>query len=401
MCVKRINAALRARPRPRGSSARALTDASGRPAGASVRAALRSLAERARGLAAVSVGLGTVGPFVVARKVGSAAGAAGRCREPPGRRPLRAAMNCLTMRSSSEWKVTTASRPPGLSTRSAACSARANSPSSSLTAMRSAWKTRVAGCRPPGSARTSPATRSASCARGLDAALAAFFDDGAGDGPGPPLLAVMKEDVGQLRLGGLVDEVGGAPPVPLHAHVERPVAAEREAALGLVELHRRHADVENDAVDALEAGSRGDRVERAEAAGHENEPALRGRRERGAGRHGVGIAIDGDHAVGGVGVEKGRRIAAGPEGAVDEDAAARDLQRLADLRQEHGHVTGQSASGAGRAVAATRHRSRAPGGLFCTRPPGREPRTFFRSRTFARASSRCVRKRSGSHIWNL
>ena len=96
--------------------------------------------------------------------VGSAAGAAGRCREPPGRRPLRAAMNCLTMRSSSEWKVTTASRPPGLSTRSAACSARANSPSSSLTAMRSAWKTRVAGCRPPGSARTSPATRSASCA---------------------------------------------------------------------------------------------------------------------------------------------------------------------------------------------------------------------------------------------
>ena len=63
-------------------------------------------------------------------------------------------------------------------------------------------------------------------------------------------------------------------PSPLHAHVERPVAAEGEAALGLVELHRRDADVENDAVDALEAGFRGDRVERAEAAGHENEPAL-------------------------------------------------------------------------------------------------------------------------------
>ena len=236
---------------------------------------------------------------------------------------------------------------------------------------------------------------------GLDAALAAFFDDGAGNGPGPPLLAVMKEDVGQLRLAGFVEEVGGARPVPLHAHVERPVAAEREAALGLVKLHRRHADVENDAVDTLEAGLRGDRVERAEAARHENEPALRRRRERSAGRHGIGIAIYGDHAVGGMGVEKGRRIAAGAEGAVDEDAAARNLQRLADFRQEHGHVTGQSASGAGRAVAATRHRSRAPGGLFCTRPPGREPKTFFRSRTFARASSRCVRKRSGSHIWNL
>ena len=54
-------------------------------------------------------------------------------------------MKRLTMRSSSEWKVTTASRPPGFNARSAANSALASSPSSSLTKMRSAWKTRVAG----------------------------------------------------------------------------------------------------------------------------------------------------------------------------------------------------------------------------------------------------------------
>ena len=48
-----------------------------------------------------------------------------------------------------------------------------------------------------------------------------------------------------------VDEVGGAVAVALHAHVERPVVAEGEAALGLVELHRGDADVEHDAVDAV------------------------------------------------------------------------------------------------------------------------------------------------------
>jgi hypothetical protein len=34
-----------------------------------------------------------------------------------------------------------------------------------------------------------------------------------------------------------VDQIGGARALGAHAHVERPVAAEREAALGLVDLH--------------------------------------------------------------------------------------------------------------------------------------------------------------------
>ena len=41
-------------------------------------------------------------------------------------------------------------------------------------------------------------------------------------------------------------------PVAAHAHVERAVETEREAALGLIELHRGHADVEHDAVDRLD-----------------------------------------------------------------------------------------------------------------------------------------------------
>ena len=106
----------------------------------------------------------------------------------------------------------------------------------------------------------------------------------------------------------------------------------------------------------------------------------------------------------GCGIEDGARVAAGAERAVDEGAAALRIERVADLRQEHGNVTGRSASGSGSwAVAASRHRSRAPGEVSCTVRGStiRVPNAFFRSRTFVRASSRCARKRSGSQIWNL
>ncbi len=55
----------------------------------------------------------------------------------------------LTVRSSSEWKEMTATRPPGRSTRCASARPRASDASSSLTTMRRAWKTRRAGLPAP------------------------------------------------------------------------------------------------------------------------------------------------------------------------------------------------------------------------------------------------------------
>src|SRR5262249_26494477 len=72
-----------------------------RCAGASVRSAARSLAERARGLAAISASSGVTGRPVRARNEGAGAITSGRCREPPPRL-LRSARKVLTMRSSSE-----------------------------------------------------------------------------------------------------------------------------------------------------------------------------------------------------------------------------------------------------------------------------------------------------------
>src|SRR5690606_10369100 len=127
--------------------------------------ATRRTALRARGLPASSVESALRAP-PIARSVGTKPSVSGRRRLPAGAFAWRA-MKRLTMRSSSEWKLITARRPPGLSAASAASSPASRSPSSRLTWMRIAWNERVAGwisfC--PGLARgITEAISSASCA---------------------------------------------------------------------------------------------------------------------------------------------------------------------------------------------------------------------------------------------
>src|SRR3954452_6912030 len=111
--------------------------------------AARRRADAARGFAATSASLGRIGRRCTARTSGSCphthTGKSGGHVQP---RSL-SRMKCLTMRSSSEWNEITASRPPGRSSSSAAGSANPRDSSSSFTAMRSAWKTRFAGCPSP------------------------------------------------------------------------------------------------------------------------------------------------------------------------------------------------------------------------------------------------------------
>ena len=179
------------------------------------------------------------------------------------------------MRSSSEWNATTTSRPPGARIRSAAASAAASSPSSSLTKMRSAWNVRVAGWMAPGRACTTRATMSASArvvrigasarARTMARATARAWRSSPSD----------RDDGGEIALGRLRHHIGRARPGRAHAHVERAVEAEGEAALGLVELHRRHAEIEHDAVDRVVAETARHRFEIGEAILDQRQPAAR------------------------------------------------------------------------------------------------------------------------------
>ena len=70
------------------------------------------------------------------------------------------------------------------------------------------------------------------------------LDDRPGDPARTALLAITIDDIGNRLFIRFVEKVGGALAIAGHAHVERPVFLEREAALGLIKLHRRHADIE-------------------------------------------------------------------------------------------------------------------------------------------------------------
>src|SRR3546814_1169427 len=85
----------------------------------------------------------------------------------------------------------------------------------------------------------------------------------------------MMEDVGDRALGGAVEPVGGAFALLRHAHVERAVGLKGKAACPAIDLHRRYADVEDDAVDRLDAALREQSVDLTEAAADQGEATVR------------------------------------------------------------------------------------------------------------------------------
>ena len=128
-------------------------------------------------------------------------------------------------------------------------------------------------------------------------------------------------------------------PVLRHAHVERPVEAEREAALRRVELHGGNAEVEHHAVDFRETGVARGVVEIGEPVFDQCQPAVRRLHQIRAQRDGASVAIDADHLAIGRG-QHGARIAAGAEGGVDIDAAVANIEELDRGAAEHGNVEG-------------------------------------------------------------
>ena len=324
-----------------------------------MRSPARSLAERARGLAAISASSGATGRLVSRRKVGG--------RRLDLRQMARHADGAAAL---GEERLDDAvfermeghdhEPPAGLQDALGGRERRASSASSSLTKMRSAWNVRVAGWiwfglarttraddvgQRPGGARSAPRLRAATMARATRARMA--------------LLAELEDDVGEIALGRLRHHVGGARAVAAHAHVERAVEPEREAALGLVELHRGHAEIEHDAVDRGVAEFLRDAIERGEALLDQRQPAAGRLDQTGAVRDRALVAVDADDLRIGGGEDRAA-VAAGAEGAVDVDAAVANVQQLERRPREHGNVTGRSASDS-RAIAA-RHHSRAPSG---------------------------------------
>ena len=123
-----------------------------------------------------------------------------------------------------------------------------------------------------------------------------------------------------------------------HPHVERTAQPERKAALGLVELHRRDADVHHDAVDGLEAQSSTDVGEIGKAILDQGQPTIRTINQIESTGNRRPVAIDADDA-GSRHSQDRAAVAAGAKGGVDIDAAIARLQQLDRLAPEHGDMT--------------------------------------------------------------
>ena len=235
-----------------------------------------------------------------------------------------------------------------------------------------------------------------------DEAFGARADDGARHLAGAAFLAVTIDNVGEVCFRQSIHRVGRAGAAfrggTFHAHVQRPVGAEGKAALGLVELHGGHAEIQRHAVQRRlqPVGQQGLHV--AEAALDDLQaPGVTGR-QFAAARHGAGIAVDApDGAVGGL--QDRAAVAAGAEGAVNVNGAVARRQGFQHFLQQDRLVR---SLGLG-AACAGRHRAHRPPPVF---PPGPAP-----GPPGAGIVSRCSRARwraaalwasslPGSQIWN-
>ena len=207
-----------------------------------------------------------------------------------------------------------------------------------MTAILIAWKVRLAGWPRPKRSDGGIAALIAetSSAGGLDRPA---LGDLARDRAGPALLAQFADHLGESVLRPLVDHGGRREALRrVHPHVEWRVIGVGEAPLPGVDLHRGHAEVEDDPVgpDALPAQALegGDEVGAQEAGsrrgiGGELAPALlRGR-----------VAIDRDQlALGADPLRDQAGVAAAAEGAVHERLARAGVEDVDQLGGEDGIV---------------------------------------------------------------
>ncbi len=160
--------------------------------------------------------------------------------------------------------------------------------------------------------------------------------DGGRDPARLTLVAVELEDMGQRPVVPGIDDVGGGHALIAHPHVQRPVAHEGEAALGLIQLHGRDADVEDGAVQ-LGLAAFLERLGQAREWGADQLEAIRE-----VARHGLGERLHRRVAIQrhdlGPALEDGAGVAAGSEGGVDDDIARLGGERLDHLGQQDGRV---------------------------------------------------------------
>ena len=213
-----------------------------------------------------------------------------------------------------------------------------------MTAIRSAWKTRVAGGSGGGSrgfGRSDPLDERGELLGGGDRGDPPRIDDGAGDARRLGLLAVAAEERGQLGRVERREELGGRDAAGrVEAHVERTAGPEAEAAIAVGQLVARQAEVEQAAVDGAEAGLGRDVGQLAEVRLAQDEPVAVARPEPSldpGDRQRVGIEAE-QATIGVGGLQDPLGVPTAAQGGVDVKAAGRRGEHLEDLLHQHRQV---------------------------------------------------------------
>src|SRR3984893_8767433 len=165
-----------------------------------------------------------------------------------------------------------------------------------------------------------------------------------GDTARRTLLPEMVKNIGQGCLPSGIDKFRGSRPLAVHPHIERAVAAKGKAARRVVDLHGRHADVEDSAVEIKKPARPRHLVEPCKSLLYKTKPPPRFGHEPGSAGNCGRVAIEREN----LGVKFGEqslRIAAGAESGVKIKSALARSERGHDFVTKHGNVPGRSASG--------------------------------------------------------
>ena len=163
------------------------------------------------------------------------------------------------------------------------------------------------------------------------------------------LFAIVVQDIGQRFLGRAVDQISGAFAVLAHAHVQRAILGKGKPARRLIQLHRRDAKVQHNAVQRF----LGKAIQVRKGACHQTQAVAK---LGGPGRRHLqrqGIAVHPDHPVR-PRPKQSARIAACAKGTVKPQTADRGnrgqqrAQQNRNMRQagvsraalRHGHASG-------------------------------------------------------------
>ena len=172
------------------------------------------------------------------------------------------------------------------------------------------------------------------------------MDDRARHAARRPFLAEPVDHVGQLGFLDISEQLCGAGSAALiHPHVQRFVPAETEAAPFGVELHRRHAEVGQNAINAAIDAARGlgdsplveYAIQVAVIGVHQLDAIAESGERLPREREGLRIAIEREHACR-PSLEQGAAMAAETHGAVHEQPSLRRVHELEDLAQHDGLV---------------------------------------------------------------